>query len=401
MTRLSGWVLPWIIVIAWAIPYGVAFLLPAADLGVTDALGRRQPPFHISRGWGAYDWAFTLRSYLWLANPLVWLAALLLVLRLWRWSGLVALAAAGVALSEVVRNLLEDYGSVYLSGYWLWAASMIGLGLSGLVGAWKLAPESQCPLLRLLFRRPSLLAWTAALLIVGLWAGGIALWYATDPRGGPSNRNQRPASPRWDSYSIWQNFPFFLVPIEGVDLQTVPRVEKTWQDLLAGMAADPKTQQLFRKLCNGADVRLKFRVIADAREEGQAQKVKPAPPPVDRPGGYLELRRRADVPAQRGGGSFANCLNVRVSGSLFLYLEGNHLEKIDVSPEIDLIVLLANDHLLRKQCGYQLRHGEVPEQGEFGGFKPMKVIRGTSRSIRAELDRQISRFVAQFRRRNR
>jgi hypothetical protein len=384
---------------AWAIPYGVAFLLPAADIGVTDEMGRQLSPFHISRGWSAYAWAFSLRDYLWLANPLVWLAALLLGLRLWRWAGLVALAASGVALAAALQNLALGYGSVYLSGYWLWTASMLGLGLSGLVGAWAVAPDDQCPLLHPLFRRRSPLAWAVALSVVGLWAGGIALWYAKASRGGPGVATRRPASPRWDRASSWQYFPFYLAPIAGVDLRTVPPVEETWRELFGAMAADPETQKLFRRLCNEADVRLQARVVADPREEKRVRQVKPPAPPVDRPSGYLELRRTAGVPAKRGGGSFASCLNVRVSGSLFLFLEGHSLRPIGVSPEIDLVLLLANDHLLRRKRGYQLRHGEVPERGEFGGFKPVKVIPGTPTSVRAEVDRQVARFVAQFRQR--
>jgi hypothetical protein len=179
MTRQSGWGLPWVVVIVWAIAYGAAFLLPAADLAVRDELGQPLAPFHISQGWSAYAWAFNLRHYLWLANPLVWLAALLLVLRLWRWAGLVALAAGGVSLSSAIRDEIKDYGTVHLSGYWLWAASMIGFGLSCLIGAWRLAPDRQCRLRESLFVRPSRLARAVAAVVLLVWVGGIALWYAT------------------------------------------------------------------------------------------------------------------------------------------------------------------------------------------------------------------------------
>jgi hypothetical protein len=392
MTGRLSWIVPWIVLIAWAILYGVAFLLPAADLGVTDDAGRRLPPFRISTGWSAFNWAYMLRNYLWLANPLVWLAALLLVLRFWRWAAVVALAAGAVAYSAFIREFWTNYGTAYLIGYWLWTVSMFGLGVSALVGACTMVSDSQSALLRPLFQQRAPAIWGASLGVVALWAGGIGLWYAT--AGGDSRGHSQ--RPRWDEASNSQYVPFYLAPISSVDVHSVPSLEQTWEDLFAGMAADPESGKLFQKLCHGANVHLKSLVVADPDEERKAQQVLPPPPPADQPSGYLELRRTATVAATRGGGTFVNCVNVQVCWSLYLYLGGHPLQSADGTPEVNLILLLVNDYLLRHEFGCQLRHGSVPEQQGPQDGSAANVIPGTPTEIRAELDQQIASFTAQF-----
>ena len=379
-----------LVVLACAIPYGVAFLLPAADLGVKDGRGIGQAPMHISTGWSAYSWAFSFRATVWLANPLVWLAALLMVLRLWVWAGLVGLGAFGVGFSEFVLSVVGIYHSVYLSGYWLWVVSMAGLGICGLVGAWFIPAEGQLSLRRVALR-PSLVGWCGAALVIGLWGGGIRLWYVSDHGGG-----QPPRVPGWNMATSWSGMPFFLVPVEWVDAERRPPVEEVWRTLYTDMAADPETQAVFRRICNNADVEVKVRLFRDAAAvKAAVQEKSPPPPPVGQPSGFLELRRPENVTGQRGMGEYADCLNLRLAGSLHLYLDGLRLKEFDAAPYTDLVVVLANDHLLRKGRGYQLRRGEVPDNhGAFHMETSVDLVRGTPFDARVELDRQIDILTA-------
>ena len=389
--KSRGYALALLVVLAWAIPYGVAFMLPAADLGVKDERGIAQKPMHIGTGWSAYFWAFSFRATVWLANPLAWLAALLLALRLWTLAGLVSLGAFGVGFWQFVANAFGDNHSAYLSGYWLWIASMAGLGVCGLIGAWRVPTEGQLSLRRVLLR-PSLIGWCGAALVIGLWGGGIRLWYVSAQwqDGGQVRR-----SPRWDTATSWSGVPFFLVPVEWVEAEQRRPVEEVWRTLYTDMAADPETQALFRRICNNADVQVKVRLFQDDAGVAASVHEKPNPPPVDQLSGFLELRRPETVTGQRGKNRYGACLNLRLAGSLHLYLNGLVLKEFDATPNVDLVVVLANDHLLRKGRGYQLRHGEVPDDHGGGVWKSADLVRGTAGEARADLDRQIDRLTAQ------
>jgi WD40 repeat protein len=130
--------LPWLLLVGIGALHGLAYALPAVLVGGTDGQGRPLPPWHLS-GLSAYRWAWSLRDYLWLANPLFWLATGLLSLRLWLWSGLAAGGAFAIAISTVVRTALGETADTYLAGYWLWSGTMAGLAVTGLLG-WALVP---------------------------------------------------------------------------------------------------------------------------------------------------------------------------------------------------------------------------------------------------------------------
>jgi hypothetical protein len=112
--------------------YGTAFFLPAADIAVTDEQGRRVSAFHLS-GAGAWDAAYKFGHASWYANPVLWLALLLLFLRRRFLAGAAALTALGLGLTEPSRA--AGAHNRYLTGYWLWLGSMLLLGV-GSLWAW-------------------------------------------------------------------------------------------------------------------------------------------------------------------------------------------------------------------------------------------------------------------------
>ena len=118
--------------------HGLAYALPAVLVGGRDEQGRPAASILLS-GISAYRWAWMLRDYLWLANLLFWVAAGLLALRLWLWSGVAAVGAFAVAFSAAVRNVLSHGDDTFLAGYWLWSGTMAGLAVTGLLG-WRLVP---------------------------------------------------------------------------------------------------------------------------------------------------------------------------------------------------------------------------------------------------------------------
>jgi hypothetical protein len=60
------------------------------------------------------------------------------------------------------------------------------------------------------------------------------------------------------------------------------------------------------------------------------------------------------------------------------------------SPEI--MVLVCNDYLLRRQLGYQIRHGDFPP-GNLAEYKPEDRLPET---LRGELDRKIAQTVERW-----
>jgi WD40 repeat protein len=134
---LARW-LPWLLLVGLGALHGLAYALPAVLVGGRDEHGQPGPSFLLS-GISAYGWAWMLRDYLWLANLLFWVAAGLLALRLWLWSGVAAVGAFAVAISAAVRNVLGNGDDTFFVGYWLWSGTMAGLAVTGLLG-WRLVP---------------------------------------------------------------------------------------------------------------------------------------------------------------------------------------------------------------------------------------------------------------------
>jgi hypothetical protein len=119
--RGGGW--PWWTFALAGGCYGVSFFLPAADVPFLTRL----------RGGAAFDAALKHGRLSWYANPLFWLALILLLLRRRFLASVAALAALGVGLSEANRP--ESVHNKYLAGYWLWLCSM-AIFAGGSFGGW-------------------------------------------------------------------------------------------------------------------------------------------------------------------------------------------------------------------------------------------------------------------------
>jgi MYXO-CTERM domain-containing protein len=103
--------------------YAASFLLPVADAGEHQEI----------LGYQAFFWAPLTIVYLpmWLANPVLWLGCACAGDQGWRAARNAGLAAVLLAVSEVW--LWDDPPEL---GYYLWVASMVALGLAGLIGVY-------------------------------------------------------------------------------------------------------------------------------------------------------------------------------------------------------------------------------------------------------------------------
>jgi hypothetical protein len=205
-----------------------------------------------------------------------------------------------------------------------------------------------------------------------------------------ARHRQPPREPRWDNQEAWSYVPFFLAPIAEPD-EPLPPVEEVWSTLFEGMAADPETHALLRRLCVGTDMKLTARESHGPDEEKVTRERQLDPPPIDQRSGFLELRTA--LPGQRGVDRYAACLNVRVCCSLYLYMDGHFLRRDNRSTALDLMRLLANDYLLRHRRGYQLVHGEVMFVRGGPTWDAVPEIEGSPDLLRRRLDMEISDFV--------
>ena len=122
--------LPWLVLLAVVVSYGIAFTLPARTFRQTD--GTLGEPM---MGWQAFHWALSFNVYVWYANPVFWLGAVLLLLRLWRWAALAGLTALSFSVIFFLRDRFGEHPLIYQSGFWLWTGSQTLLAVSGALGA--------------------------------------------------------------------------------------------------------------------------------------------------------------------------------------------------------------------------------------------------------------------------
>jgi hypothetical protein len=124
---------PMLGVVGWL--YFLSMLLPALEVRgrITSGPGAGGPvgPITLS-GWSCFCWGWQVQSPSWYANPVLWLACLLLALRRSLWAGLLAQAAIVLALLESPFSSMHDC----LGGYWLWLTSMAALSGFGFYGWW-------------------------------------------------------------------------------------------------------------------------------------------------------------------------------------------------------------------------------------------------------------------------
>jgi predicted Ser/Thr protein kinase len=128
----------WRLLILVAVGYGLSFVLPAYRFYTGWDRGPNDRGYvsadENSLGWRCFRAAWEMQSTCWYANPVLWVACILLVLRKWLWAGLVALVALGLGLS--VWDPFSQ--SRFLFGFWLWLASMAALASGSLYEGWKL-----------------------------------------------------------------------------------------------------------------------------------------------------------------------------------------------------------------------------------------------------------------------
>lgn len=100
--------------------YAVSFLLPVTDAG--------EP--QVMYGFQAFGWAIISVIYwpMWLANPVFWFGCLAIVQQRWPLARNSGFVASALAISEVC--MWDDTPEL---GYYVWAGSMAGLALLGIM----------------------------------------------------------------------------------------------------------------------------------------------------------------------------------------------------------------------------------------------------------------------------
>jgi hypothetical protein len=276
--------------------------------------------------------------------------------------------------------------AIGLTGFWLWMGSMVLLGVLGLAGSWLLPAGAQT-------RWRSLAAYSRIIsgqvgLAVGLLlvVGGVVLCVTLDAAVRQQPR-PRPLRATWDNMGGFQ--PYYLARVSGNEPPSASP-EEVWRTLLADVVADPGSQALLRRLFHGGDVKLTHAEPTD----GLPPAGKPPPlPAADQPTVWLELSRRL-LPEPGTDGNTSR-LHYVVNRHLLVYLEGHHLYQLEQNggpPGVRLVLLLVNDHLLRKGRGYQLYRSPYGLDARGPAFPDLV---GPAKDLRRQLDDEIAYFARQ------
>jgi hypothetical protein len=204
-----------------------------------------------------------------------------------------------------------------------------------------------------------------------------------------------PPLPEWGS-EVYNGLPYYLEPVRREVAGKPPTAAEVLAGLFQGMADDKETRALLVRLHGGAKV--EFRVMEGADKEA-ARRTSPERPPAEGRAVHWVVTSWTAWPIPKEDDKYApgisRCLPVGLGWTYLFKLDlqaadPSQIALLAESPEI--MVLVCNDYLLRRQIGYQIRHGDFPP-GNLAKYKPEERPPDT---LRGELDRKIAETVKRW-----
>jgi hypothetical protein len=246
----------------------------------------------------------------------------------------------------------------------------------------------------------------AVAVVLTLIGGTAWLWFRSQqapgsrPNGtqGSLQNNSTPA-PEWDdSQGGGNDAGVYFLPIGPKEAERRPALE-VWKSLFPGMASDPDTKALLRRLYN--DLPVDLVVVPEGAVKTKAAMDRVAGPPA--PGFAVVLRVAAErVLHEVGGGDTVGSLGYRrdmrvkrgekSANVVELDKDGN---VVSVAPPHDQAILLLamNDYLLRTKAGYgAFVTGPDTPQSIRSRFPTHD-----KEAMRANVDRRIADYLNRYR----
>jgi hypothetical protein len=229
------------------------------------------------------------------------------------------------------------------------------------------------------------LAVLVAASVGGIWCG------LTRPR--PSH-DEGPPSPREPDFVVLRNLPVYLMPVAADAIAARRPGDEVWDALLPGIAADADSRTLLSRLYQNAPTELREGPVgqdagSQAPAEGLAVAVR------------VHAQRFKDRVSTRQGHVYGlvdlwRVSTVQFHPARFHHPEGTPPEQAlgqglaaalaGQPDDFEVLLLVANDYLLRKQPGWQLfSHGFSADA--------IQVPTGGLAELRADLDRRIDDYV--------
>jgi hypothetical protein len=212
-----------------------------------------------------------------------------------------------------------------------------------------------------------------------------------------SSKNNAPPTPAWDdSYGGATDVEIYFLPVGPKDAGRRPALE-VWRALFAGMAPDPDTKTLLRRLYNDLPVELVVVPAQAAKDKGAMDRV--AAPPRPDFAVVLRVAAEPDLHEVRGGdrvGSLGCRRDTRVKrgekSTDFVRLDNDGNIADSVRPDDTAILLLVtNDYLLRTKAGYCAFQGTADSQIIRSKFPTLDL-----EAMRANLDQQIADYLKRY-----
>jgi len=219
--------------------------------------------------------------------------------------------------------------------------------------------------------------------LLGTAAIALGLWLNAEARR--RNPEPTPPGPLMARPATW-GWPVHLIPISlDADAQRQDP-EKVWNDLFAGVAADPVSAKLFRELMGGARVQLETTTATTYDDPTMRE---PAGAGFD-----VVFRFRSTYSGKKAIHPTADgpvpYLFGRVGHAAFgpqEFFAG------DAASEFDALNLVIEDHVLRQASGWRFVHSTSPQDDILAQRKQPKTLE----ELRADLNRRIREYTQRYR----
>lgn len=177
--------------------------------------------------------------------------------------------------------------------------------------------------------------------------------------------------------------PFHLVPLRWEGKETRLPPTELIDKLFASLNDDATAKQLLSKLHGGAEVTFLARKLTEA----ELEKIAPPALPATGESLFWAITKWTPAPIDDETEKIAPGRQLHMP----VYLAWTYRTRLerDLPYPIPVLVAVINDHLLRHNLGYQLKHGRVPPV-----LEPMPGDRRPIAEIRAELNENIQKLVS-------